>query len=388
MAWLAVLRVLAAAVPDRPCVIVLDEVPWLADRDDTFYGALQTAWDRLLSPRPVLLLLLGSDVHMMERMSAYDQPFYGRADTMVLGPLTPPQVGTALELGPAEAIDAYLITGGLPGIVRSWRPGDQPEAFLREVCDDPASPVFSVPESALQAEFPSPDVTSQVLLAVGAGERTQARIAEAAGSRAGAVPSGTLSPILRRLVEEKRVLALEPPLSTKPGRPAMYRVADPNLRLYLAIRQAHELSRRGRPDAAYALVERRWSSWRGRAVEPVVRTALEEAWLSGALPVAAGAEPGFVGGWWNRTFSTEVDLVGADRGPVAERIVFAGSVKWHDSPVDTHDVTALRRAAGAVPGAPPDVPTLMVSLSGRTRDVDPASVTAWWGPADVIGAWQ
>jgi hypothetical protein len=28
---------------------------------------------------PVLLLLLGSDLHMMERLTAYDRPFFGRS---------------------------------------------------------------------------------------------------------------------------------------------------------------------------------------------------------------------------------------------------------------------------------------------------------------------
>ena len=59
---------------------------------------LLTAWDRLLSRRPVLLLLLGSDLHMMERLTAYDRPFYGRADNLLLGPLNPAEVGTALGL--------------------------------------------------------------------------------------------------------------------------------------------------------------------------------------------------------------------------------------------------------------------------------------------------
>ena len=57
--WPDAFRVLAAVLPDSPVVIVLDELPWLAEQDEIFDGALQTAWDRLLSRRPVLLLLLG-----------------------------------------------------------------------------------------------------------------------------------------------------------------------------------------------------------------------------------------------------------------------------------------------------------------------------------------
>ncbi|GAA1909124.1 hypothetical protein [Streptantibioticus ferralitis] len=91
-----------------------------------------------------------------------------------------------------------------------------------------------MPESSLLAEFSSPDQARRVLEAVGSGDRTHANIAATAGGRQGSLPSGSLSPLLRRMVEEKRVLAADEPLSIRPGKPALYRVADSNLRLYLA----------------------------------------------------------------------------------------------------------------------------------------------------------
>ncbi|EST38330.1 ATPase [Streptomycetaceae bacterium MP113-05] len=385
--WPDAFRLLAGALPDRPAVVVLDEVPWLAEQDPVFDGALQTAWDRLLSRRPVLLLLLGSDLHMMERMTAYDRPFYGRADTMVLGPLNPAESGDALGLTGAEALDAHLIAGGLPGVLRSWPHGMPPLRFLEDECADPASPLFGVPESALLAEFPAPDLTRRVLEAVGSGDRTHANIAATAGSREGAVPSGSLSPVLGRLVEEKRVLSVDQPLSTRPGKPALYHVADSNLRLYLAaLRAAQEQARRGRPGAAFRLVERRWTTWRGRAVEPLIREALELAAIQGALPWD-GVET--VGGWWNRRFDPEIDLIGADRAPVARHLHFAGSVKWLGTPFDRHDLTALRRGADQVPGFTEAAPGLVaVTLSGLAPDLDPRDLALVWGPDDVLAAWR
>lgn len=218
--WPDAFRVLATALGDTPTIVVIDELPWLAEQDDVFDGALQTAWDRLLQQRPVLLLLLGSDLHMMERLTAYDRPFYGRADNLVLDPLNPAEVGRALGLDAAESIDAHLITGGLPGILRSWPPGLPPLEFVRRECSDPAAPLFGVPESTLLAEFPVPDQARRVLEAIGSGERTHATIAATAGSRSGALPSGTLSPLLHRLSTDKHVVAVDQPLSIKPGKPA------------------------------------------------------------------------------------------------------------------------------------------------------------------------
>ncbi len=380
--WPDAFRVLAAVLPDSPVVVVLDEVPWLAEQDDVFDGALQTAWDRLLSQRPVLLLLLGSDLHMMERLTVYDRPFFGRADNLLLGPLNPAEVGGALGLAAADALDAYLLSGGLPGILRAWPAGVPALEFAERECADPASSLFGVPEAALLAEFPAPDVVHRVIEAVGGGNRTHANIAAEAGSRAGAIPSGTLTPVLRRLVEDKRVLAVDEPLSVRATKPALYRVADASLRFYLAIgRAAHELSRRNRSEAAAALISRGWASWRGRAVEPIIREALSLA--AGDLP---WPEATAVGGWWSRSFDPEIDLIGADRAPVATKLWYAGSVKWLDHPFGSRDLAALQRGAPQVPGFDPGETALIgVSCAGYT-DSATASLALAWRPEDVIRA--
>lgn len=382
--WPDAFRALAAVLPDRPAVIVLDELPWLAEQDELFDGALQTAWDRLLSRRAVLLLLLGSDLHMMERLTAYDRPFYGRADNLLLGPLNPAEVGAALGLQAADAIDSFLMSGGLPGILRAWPAGTAALTFAEGECDDPASPLFGVPEAALLAEFPAPDMTRRVIEAIGGGDRTYANIAAEAGSRTGVIPSGTLSPVLHRLVTEKHVLAVDEPLSVRSGKPMLYRIADSNLRFYLALgRGAQEWSRRGRPAPAKALLRRRWASWRGRAVEPVIREALSLS--AGDLP---WPEVTAVGGWWNRAFQPEIDLVGADRAPAARQIYYAGSVKWLDRPFDDHDLAALQRDVTAVPGFQPGRTHLVAASRAGVASEVSRQLALCWGPREIVAAFE
>jgi uncharacterized protein len=221
-----------------------------------------------------------------------------------------------------------------------------------------------------------------VIEAVGGGNRTHANIAAEAGSRTGAIPSGTLTPVLHRLVEDKHVLAIDEPLSIRATKPALYRVADTSLRFYLAIgRAAHELSRRGRAPAATTLINRRWASWRGRAVEPIIREALSLAAADLAWPEATA-----VGGWWNRAFDPEIDLIGADRTPVARKLWYAGSVKWLDHPFGGRDLAALQRGAPQVPGFDPAGTALIsVSRAGFT-DSAAMNLALRWLPGDIIDA--
>ena len=195
----------------------------------------------------------------------------------------------------------------------------------------------------------------------------------------------TLSPLLHRLAEDKQVVAVDHPLATQPGRPALYRVTDSNLRLYLAVlRGAAELVRRGRSAAAFRLVERRWATWRGRAVEPLVRESLELAAASGELP---WPEVEVVGGWWNRQFDPEIDLVGADKAPVAEQVAFVGSINWLATPFDSHDLSSLRTAAPSVPGYTGRTGIVVASCSGMTDGLED-SVDLLWRPTDLVNAWR
>jgi hypothetical protein len=162
----------------------------------------------------------------------------------------------------------------------------------------------------------------------------------------------------------------------------LYRVADSSLRFYLAIgRDAQERTRRGRPAAAIELVHRRWTSWRGRVVEPLIRDALSLA--AGELPWPDATT---VGGWWNRAFQPEIDLIGADRGPVAGTIHYAGSVKWLSRPFEVADLAALQAGAVEVPGFEPGKTALVVVSRSGVADAAARQVALCWGPAEVIAA--
>ncbi|MGW8950205.1 ATP-binding protein [Streptomyces sp. NPDC055709] len=380
--WNQALRSLALAVPDdAPSIAVIDEVPWLVEQDQEFEGALQTVWDRHLSSKPVLLLLVGSDASVMEALQSYGRPFFGRAAKMTVHPLNLADVQAMTELDAAEAVDAQLITGGFPEIVQSWRPGTGRTAFLQASVANPLSPLLVAGELSLLGEFPEASHSRAVLEAVGSGERTFSAIAARAGG-AGSLPSGTLSPLLATL-QTKRVLAADLPLSVKPdSKNKRYRIADPYLRFWLAfLARSIPLIERGRGDLALERMERSWATWRGRAVEPLIRDSLLRL-----MPNDEWPETDAIGGWWNRQNNPENDLVGADREPVARQVHFVGSVKWLETqPFGRHDYDALVRDMLAVPGTAPDTPLVAVSRCGVADDLP---LTAHWGPEDLVRAWQ
>ncbi|GAA4527884.1 ATP-binding protein [Nonomuraea ferruginea] len=372
--WHDALILLARALPeDAPSIVVIDELPYLIKADPTLEGVLQKVFDREFSRRPVLLLLIGSDLSMMEAINTYDRPFYQRAADFLVDPLTPRDVGKALGLPAAEAFDAHLVSGGLPLVCEEWPEGGSLWDYLREAVNDPLSALIVSGERALDAEFPPEAHARQVLTAIGSGQRTHANIAAAAQGMSRATMNRALQVLL-----EKRMIAVERPLSTRPSRETRYHVVDSHLRFWIPfIGTRLTVIERGRGDQVLEHIRRCWTSWRGMAVEPVVRESLRR--MDG-LPEETGA----VGGYWTRTNDPEIDLVGADREPVAKRVTLLGSIKWLENrPFDHHDLTELIVHRSKMPGADADTPLYAVSRAGCTVD-GVRHVT----PEQLIEAWR
>jgi hypothetical protein len=374
--WDAALQLLARALPeDQPSIVVLDEMPYLIATDPGFEGSLQKAFDREFSRRPVLLLCVGSDLAMMEALNDYGRPFHQRATEMVVPPLNPGDIADMLELSAADAFDAYLVSGGLPLILDEWPTGATVAHYLADALTDPVSALLVSGERALAAEFPEHAQARVVLGAIGSGERTYSLIARAAGD----MPHATLARALR-LLTAKRLVEASTPLSTQPSKETRYVVADPHLRFWLAFLGPHlaEIDR-GRGDLIQARVRSSWTTWRGRAIEPVVWEALRRL-----PPGRLSDDTAVIGGYWTRTNDPEIDIVGADCGPIAKRITLVGSIKWleHEQ-FDNHDRARLIVHRDRLPGADEDTPLLAVTRGPSSLD-GVAVLTA----EDLMRAWR
>lgn len=373
--WSGALRTVAAALPEeRPTVVVLDEVPYLIDQVPAFEGILQRTWDRELSRKPVLLILIGSDLAMMEALNAYDRPFHQRGREMVIGPLTPAAIGDMLSLEPAEAFDAALLTGGLPLICAEWGRSRSVWEFLDTAVANPLSALMVSAERTMAAEFPSATQAYQVLSAIGSGERTFTNIARAAGGIAHTSLARSLETLTR-----KRIVAAETPLATRPSKERRYRITDPYLRFWLSfIEPNRALIERRRSDVALQRIQTGWPSWRGRAIEPLLRESLARLLPHDDIPDAPA-----IGAYWTRTNNPEIDVVGADREPIAREIRFLGSIKWlENAPFDQHDLAVLQHHRAAISDQP--IPLIALSRAG----VSCSGLDAGFDAADLLQGWR
>jgi uncharacterized protein len=379
--WPAALRTACAgAAQDRPAVLVIDELPYLTERDGGFASDLQKAWDRGLERMPVLLICVGSDVRMMEELVQERSPLHGRPTLeLPLQPLSVPAVAEIVgSSDSAEAIDRYLVVGGFPLLAARWPHGASMETFLRgALVDDHAFVTTAL--RIMASEFQAALSARQVIEAIGHGETARGKIESRAG-----VKGNTLDFALRTLTEVKRMVERRTPYAVPPGTKfARYTIVDPYLRFWLRFIGPHmaEIAR-GRGDLTAARILRDWEGYRGRAVEPIVRGALERLLLEPAITSAVG-DAAFVGSYWTRDNRIEVDLVGGD-GLQPTEIAFVGSIKWHERErFTTSELRALVTNRVDVPGA---ADTRLVIVS-RTGVEDGVAADLVLGPDEIVAAW-
>ena len=377
--WDAALRLLDNILPTNgPSLVIIDELPYLMEPDHAFEGTLQKIFDRDFSRKKVLLIGIGSDLAMMEALNEYNRPFHQRATEMVIPPLSPAEVADMVGLNAADAFDAYLITGGLPMICQDWQKGQTTWKFLKGSLTRSTSPLIVSGERSLAAEFPSSPQARTILTAIGSGSRTFTNIAQAAGG----LQQKSVQRGLEVLVN-KRIVVVDVPLSTKKSSNTRYRITDPYLQFWLRFIGPNlpEIERSS-GERVFEKVKGAWASWRGLAIEPIIRESLERI----PNPKIATQAP-VVGSYWTRTNQPEIDIVVADSEPIAKTIYEVGSIKWYENkPFGASDLKSLIQASGQLPGTTAATQLVVVSRSGFKLTSEPNIRQV--SPSDLLNAWR
>lgn len=338
----ALLLATADATSDRPVVVVIDELPYLAASEPAMEGILQEVW-RTLERRAVLLVLIGSDISMMASLTEYRRPLYGRAREMVVHPLSVADVAAIHGLSPGGP---GRIPGDrwLPGLALRWQERDTVGAFLARELAVETGPLAVTGERMMSAELPADAAARAVLLAIGAGERSHGAISARAGITRGTFER-TLALLTRKGVIDRVVPYAEA---------AVVVTSLPRERPVPALLAALHPAGAGvhRPRTT-----RSGAGARHRGLERLPGTGHRAPGArihraDAARPRDSGAPPSWVPTGPGTAAWRLICLVGGQEPAHAVEVAFIGSVKWRDrEPFGRDDLAALRAAAAAVPGA-------------------------------------
>lgn len=302
-------------------VIILDEFTYAIDAYPDLPHKLQAAWDQALKDLPILLILSGSHIGMMENeILARRAPLYGRATgTLKLGPLPFKDVRAMFPRYDMEAcIALYSVLGGVPYYLQRM----DPEA---SVVDNIVNRVLGwsaliedEPRLILHDHFSQPRVYAAIIGQVARGEHSPKAIAQDLD-----LEPATVSNYLNTLVS-LGLLKREVPATVRDAersRKSRYEITDPFLRFYYRF-LAPQLPFivRGAYASVWKTIERHWRAFVGtHTFEELCRewiyAAAEAGWLN-FLPQTIGAH-------WGA--NEQIDVVAANWD---EAVVLFGECKW------------------------------------------------------------
>jgi hypothetical protein len=324
----------------RP-VIVIDEFPYLVERDDSVPSVLQLIIDTVLRERRAMLVLCGSSIGMMEQ-SVLDarSPLYGRktGHWRVL-PLAFKDMRRFFPGAPVvRCVEFHSILGGVPHYLEKFS-GEKGavENAEREILSR-SGHLYEEIDFLLREELREPDVYKAILEAIGAGNGKAKDIAQV--SR---VPVHDIDKYLKVLMR-LGIVAKSTPVTEGPrSKRSRYTLSDPLFGFWFTFCEPHRSElEMGETRKCRESVEGQLPAFVGRSFEPLCREFIG-ARFPGRWPA--------LGPWWGarrvggKRIEVELDIVGLN--DETHEALF-GECKWSDR-VDAGAVLAdLERKAASV----------------------------------------
>jgi len=94
-------------------IVVLDEFSYICQSDREFVKTFQGIWDSILSKENIMLIISGSYMSMMDGLTTYGNPLYGRnTGDLLVRPISFRTCLSGREY--KKAVELYAFTGGVP----------------------------------------------------------------------------------------------------------------------------------------------------------------------------------------------------------------------------------------------------------------------------------
>lgn len=327
-----------------PVVVVIDELPYIADVDPGLLTVLQHWWDANKRRPNLKVFLAGSYVAFMERQVLdANAPLYNRrTGAMKLEPMDYAEAALFFPgYAPEDRMAAYAILGGLPSYLEQFDPATTIEQNVKATVLRRNTYLSEEPDWLLLEDLRRDTVYGSILRVIAKGERRPSDIARAIGKNSAQDVSSPLETLrdLGLVVREAPITELRQSRS----RNSLYWIADAYLDFwYRFVDPSQSLVARG-------LGERLWEQSIAPALqrhisrptfERACRQYLWRALAAGTLP--PGLSFTDVGTWWG-SGDREIDVVALD---AEGKVALVGSCKWTNAPMDVSEYAALLADVG------------------------------------------
>ncbi|WP_448861118.1 DUF234 domain-containing protein [Clostridium sp.] len=322
-------------------IVVMDEFQYIGKSNPAFPSMFQRIWEEQLKDRPVMVILCGSLISMMESQTlSYSSPLYGRRTAQIRLKQIPFRYYHEffLDKSPRELVEYYSVTGGVPKYIELFSESDDIYHAIQKNILNRSGYLYDEPHFLLQQEVSEIGNYFSIIRAIAAGNSKLSAI-----STVLEVKSTSLTKYLKTLIDldilEREVpVTEENPEKSKKG---LYKIKDNYLRFWFAFIYPN-MSFIESGNSAIVLNKIRKSmvsSHTAFVYEDVCREQMWNLNANDAWPFHFSK----LGRWWDSR--NEIDVAATD--PDGSNLIL-GECKFWQEPVGSNILYALEQKAATV----------------------------------------
>jgi len=317
-------------------VLVVDEFQRFLEVSPQFITQLQNHWDQKLKNKKIMLILVGSSIGMIQKITnSKAGALYGRATRIKISPFKYSDFRLMFkELNEEERIITYAVFGGTPYYLEKVKKVDgNIHKKIFELLLKKGAELFEEPKNLLEYENVRIHAKyNSILQAASAGKENVKEIGDFTG-----IDTNTLPAYIKRLDELLELLGRKDPVLGK-ERLGRYGLKDNFFNFwYKFIFPNQTALNLGNIKIVEEYIKENLNVHIGRVFEGICKELLIEHINKELNGYTIDFEN--IGSWWNRT-GEEIDIVGYNH---KTRRILVGEVKWTNDLVDIGVVDDLMR---------------------------------------------
>lgn len=366
----AVFDFITKKMPEEKLIIVIDELPYWAERDEALLSVMQKYIDTKWNHKNLMIILCGSALSFMEnKVLSEKSPLFGRRDSQIR--LESFSYREAALFVPDYSMEdkaiCYGITGGVAKYLSLIDREKSLDDNIKKLFFHPDGYLYDETRNLLTQEFSDITLVNNIIEQIASGENTVNGIAGKVGEKEPTVLY-TLEKLIRvGLAEKKRCMTEE-----KNKKKTQYVLRDHMFKFwYDFIPKAHSVIEMGQGDLYYErAVKPKLHSFMGSVFEEMCRYYTLEQGIQGRFDSFLTQ----VGSWWGVEQvenpmgekvqqTADIDVLAISE---MDKTAVVGECKFRNEKIDKRVYDTLLRRASLVTGKYRVTRYLFFSLSGYT----------------------
>ena len=344
-------------------ILALDEIPYIAEADDSFLSLLQVAIDTILSKKNIYLIICGSAVSFMEREILNEKsPVFGRRSNQIfLKPFN--YIDSAKfvsQYSHEEKAIVYGLTGGVAKYLTLFDDNLTLDENIINNYFKPSGYLYEEPMNLLSQEFSTVNKYNEIIEVCANGANKLNEISTKTHMSTSALTYNVGNLITIGVLSKVTAITDE-----KNKKKTRYEITDGMYRFwYQFITKAKAAIEMDKGEVYYKkYVKPKLHDYMGEIFEYMCRYYILEKGLSGEIKCMVTN----VGKWWgndHRNCPTDIDVVGIDN---TANTALIGECKFKNDPIDKSVYDSLMAKKGLLSGKYTEVQLALFSLSGFSK---------------------